>query len=159
MSKWKQKIKHLISNQWNSGRIVSCSSAGQLHRKVSSDGAPPSYDTSTQHNNLLFMKDLRPSERHAERQALDRLDCPINYKCNPRLNATTTGPESNTKPRNIFVAEPESVAFTQYELGNSYQIVLQLRNVDSVSRQLRVIPPTTEELKIDTSKSSFIQCS
>jgi hypothetical protein len=96
------------------------------------------------------MKDLRPSERHAERQALERLDRPINYKCNPRLNAIPTGTETDTKPRNMFVAEPESLAFTQYELGNSYQIVLQLRNVDSVSRQLRVIPPTRKEFKIDT---------
>jgi hypothetical protein len=130
-------------------RYAQQTKTSQLHRKVQYDGEQPSYNTYTQPGDL-FMKDLRPSERHAERQALERLDRPINYKCNPRLNAIPTGTETDTKPRNMFVAEPESLAFTQYELGNSYQIVLQLRNVDSVSRQLRVIPPTRKEFKIDT---------
>lgn len=56
----------------------------------------------------------------------------------------------DAKSGSMFVTEPESVVFSQYEPGNSYEIVLQLRNVDSVSRQLRVIPPTTQEFKIDT---------
>ena len=102
---------------------------------------------------LLFLEELQPIHRHSQREALERLDRPVNFKCNPRLPIDTTCSHLDSKLDNMFVAEPQSVVFEHYEVGYSYETVLQLRNVDNVSRQLRVISPLTQEFKIDAGKS------
>ncbi|XP_041824653.1 deleted in lung and esophageal cancer protein 1 [Melanotaenia boesemani] len=43
----------------------------------------------------------------------------------------------------VFLANPPVVTFTDYSMGCFYETTLELKNVTSSSRQVRVIPPTT----------------
>jgi len=43
----------------------------------------------------------------------------------------------------LFVADPPTVHFNNYEIGGKYQLPLSFRNVSAVSRQVRVVPPTS----------------
>jgi hypothetical protein len=43
----------------------------------------------------------------------------------------------------LFVADPPLVRFNDYEIGGKYQSVINFRNVSAVSRQVRVVPPSS----------------
>lgn len=43
----------------------------------------------------------------------------------------------------LFVADPPLVRFNDYEIGKKYQSVINFRNVSAVSRQVRIVPPTS----------------
>ncbi|XP_058478852.1 deleted in lung and esophageal cancer protein 1 [Solea solea] len=48
----------------------------------------------------------------------------------------------------VFVANPSAVVFTDYSVGQVYETTLELRNMTSSSRHVRVIPPTTPYFSI-----------
>ncbi|XP_051267160.1 deleted in lung and esophageal cancer protein 1 [Dicentrarchus labrax] len=46
-------------------------------------------------------------------------------------------------PVPVFLAKPSVVVFTDYIVGHVYETTLELKNLTSASRHVRVIPPTT----------------
>ncbi|XP_068199830.1 deleted in lung and esophageal cancer protein 1 [Antennarius striatus] len=55
---------------------------------------------------------------------------------------------STETPAPVFLAKPSIVVFTNYSNGQVYETTLELKNLTSVSRQIRVIPPTTPYFSI-----------
>ncbi|XP_044032520.1 deleted in lung and esophageal cancer protein 1 isoform X2 [Siniperca chuatsi] len=51
-------------------------------------------------------------------------------------------------PVPVFLAKPSVVVFTDYSVGNVYETILELKNLTSASRHVRVIPPTTPYFSI-----------
>lgn len=52
---------------------------------------------------------------------------------------------SGDKPQDaFFVAEPNYVMFEQYEAGGEYGMEVSLRNVSTISRRVRIVPPASE---------------
>uniref|UniRef100_A0A3Q3W7F0 Deleted in lung and esophageal cancer protein 1 Ig-like domain-containing protein n=1 Tax=Mola mola TaxID=94237 RepID=A0A3Q3W7F0_MOLML len=60
----------------------------------------------------------------------------------PRIKV---GKVENLRKRmeDVFQAKPSVVSFTDYTVGNVYETTLQLQNLTSASRHVRVSPPTT----------------
>uniref|UniRef100_A0A3Q4HSV2 DLEC1 cilia and flagella associated protein n=1 Tax=Neolamprologus brichardi TaxID=32507 RepID=A0A3Q4HSV2_NEOBR len=52
------------------------------------------------------------------------------------------------EPTPVFLAKPSVVVFTDYSVGNIYEVCFRLKNVTSSSRHIRVIPPTTPYFSI-----------
>ncbi|XP_022081791.1 deleted in lung and esophageal cancer protein 1-like [Acanthaster planci] len=48
------------------------------------------------------------------------------------------------EPSVVFLANPSTVVFTEYQVGRVYELPLELKNVSAASRPLRVIPPKTQ---------------
>lgn len=48
----------------------------------------------------------------------------------------------------VFLAKPSVVVFTDYSVGHVYETTLELKNLTSASRHVRVIPPTTPYFSI-----------
>ncbi|XP_041670632.1 deleted in lung and esophageal cancer protein 1 [Cheilinus undulatus] len=48
----------------------------------------------------------------------------------------------------VFLAKPSVVVFTDYSVGHVYETALELKNVTSASRHIRLIPPTTSYFSI-----------
>ncbi|KAK2859516.1 hypothetical protein Q5P01_004136 [Channa striata] len=55
----------------------------------------------------------------------------------------TVEQSSADDPVPIFLANPSVVIFTDYSVGHVYETTLELKNLTSSSRHVRVIPPTT----------------
>ncbi|XP_072234940.1 deleted in lung and esophageal cancer protein 1 [Leuresthes tenuis] len=51
-------------------------------------------------------------------------------------------------PPPLFIANPSVVVFTEYGVGHFYEATLELKNVTSSCRHVRVIPPTTPHFSI-----------
>ncbi|XP_078681945.1 deleted in lung and esophageal cancer protein 1-like isoform X2 [Branchiostoma floridae x Branchiostoma belcheri] len=52
------------------------------------------------------------------------------------------------EPAVVFVASPSEVVFRQYSVGQVYEMILDLKNVTTASRQCRVIPPKTSYFSV-----------
>ncbi|XP_008306151.1 deleted in lung and esophageal cancer protein 1 isoform X2 [Cynoglossus semilaevis] len=48
----------------------------------------------------------------------------------------------------VFIANPPVVVFAEYTVGQVYETTLELKNMTSASRHVRVIPPTTPHFSI-----------
>ena len=48
----------------------------------------------------------------------------------------------------FFVAQPPEVVFRRYEAGGTYDAVLRVRNATALSRQIRVLPPSTKHFSV-----------
>nr|XP_033787629.1 deleted in lung and esophageal cancer protein 1 isoform X2 [Geotrypetes seraphini] len=55
-------------------------------------------------------------------------------------------------PIPVFLSNPPLVLFAEYELGQTYEMTIELRNLTSVSRRLRIIPPSTSCFSIGLGK-------
>ncbi|XP_039983101.1 deleted in lung and esophageal cancer protein 1 [Xiphias gladius] len=55
---------------------------------------------------------------------------------------------STDDPVPVFLAKPSVVVFTDYSVGHVYETTLELKNLTSSSRHVRVIPPTTPYFSI-----------
>ncbi|XP_044196282.1 deleted in lung and esophageal cancer protein 1 [Thunnus albacares] len=55
---------------------------------------------------------------------------------------------SSDDPVPVFLAKPSVVFFTDYSVGHVYETTLELQNLTSSSRHVRVIPPTTSYFSI-----------
>ncbi|XP_071341210.1 deleted in lung and esophageal cancer protein 1 [Trachinotus anak] len=58
------------------------------------------------------------------------------------------GQSSTDDPVPVFLAKPSVVVFTDYSVGHVYETTLELKNLTSSSRHVRVIPPTTPYFSI-----------
>ncbi|KAM3593795.1 uncharacterized protein V6R79_022034 [Siganus canaliculatus] len=55
---------------------------------------------------------------------------------------------SSDDPAPVFLAKPPVVVFSDYSVGHVYETTLELKNLTSASRHVRVIPPTTPYFSI-----------
>ncbi|XP_078460182.1 deleted in lung and esophageal cancer protein 1-like [Lampetra planeri] len=101
-------------------------------------------------------------EREQERQkpeAAGRTG-PQNFLLNPRHlppedsrsgRSLIAQRHQSSSPENLvplFIANPPVVLFTDFVVGQMYETTVELRNVTSVSRHLRVLPPSTPYFSI-----------
>lgn len=114
----------------------------------------------------VWKESMKPEHRQIERDDLKRLQNKAEYQRNPRFvpplkssltkssrdkkkKKLETEKESKpTEPVEIFIASPSPVLFTAYEAGKVYELLLELKNVSSTSRQLRIIPPATKYFSV-----------
>nr|XP_040023595.1 deleted in lung and esophageal cancer protein 1 isoform X1 [Gasterosteus aculeatus aculeatus] len=66
----------------------------------------------------------------------------------PRTNYNYSNRSSAENPPPAFLAKPSEVLFTDYSVGHVYETTLELKNLTSASRTLRVIAPTTPYFSI-----------
>ncbi|XP_030619967.1 deleted in lung and esophageal cancer protein 1-like isoform X4 [Delphinapterus leucas] len=116
--------------------------------------------------NKNWMNHLRVPQRQLERLLLARMESRNRFLKNPRFFPPNT-PFGGTsllfppkKPALIgefqdgeleescadtpmFLAKPSIAFFTDYEIGQAYEMVISLQNTTSTSRHLRVLPPST----------------
>lgn len=57
-----------------------------------------------------------------------------------------------SKPNVYFSVEPSEVVFRDYEVGGVYEMGLAFRNLSSISRRIRVLPPASRFFSITTAK-------
>jgi hypothetical protein len=60
-----------------------------------------------------------------------------------RRRATSRDPGNNDSPTRdvqLFAAEPNKVVFTDYQVGHTYQINVDIQNVSGCSRKMRLVP-------------------
>ncbi|RVE58808.1 hypothetical protein OJAV_G00197420 [Oryzias javanicus] len=55
---------------------------------------------------------------------------------------------SEEQSSSVFVAKPSVLSFTDYKVGHIYETTLELRNVTSSSRPIRVLPPNSPYFSI-----------
>ncbi|XP_073236262.1 deleted in lung and esophageal cancer protein 1-like isoform X3 [Porites lutea] len=114
----------------------------------------------------VWKESMKPDQRQLEREDLKRLQNKAEYKRNPRFvpplksgltksqkdkkkRKSEAEKENNTsEPVDIFIASPSPVVFTVYEVGKAYELLLDLKNVSSSSRQLRIVPPTSKYFSV-----------
>ncbi|XP_056660066.1 deleted in lung and esophageal cancer protein 1 isoform X2 [Monodelphis domestica] len=130
----------------------------------------------SQSKNKMWMNHLNISQRNRERQLLTRFEHQHNFLKNPRFyppNTVNGGrslifPPKKTEPmadeqgdkfneRNfddvpVFLAKPAVVFFTDYVIGPVYEVILELQNMTSTSRHLRVLPPSTRYFNVGLGK-------
>uniref|UniRef100_A0A7M4E4Z3 DLEC1 cilia and flagella associated protein n=1 Tax=Crocodylus porosus TaxID=8502 RepID=A0A7M4E4Z3_CROPO len=113
------------------------------------------------------------ADREQERAYLARLANRHNYLKNPRFFPpnTSRGGRSLIFPQKkiermcplwfscsdpqavpVFLANPPTVLFSNYEVGKVYEMTIELQNTTSVSRHVRVIPPSTPAFAIGLGK-------
>ncbi|KFZ50995.1 Deleted in lung and esophageal cancer protein 1, partial [Antrostomus carolinensis] len=116
------------------------------------------------------------AERESESAYLAKLKRKQNYLKNPRFfppNALHGGKSlvisqekvEQTKARRkaednkgntsfvpVFLANPPAVLFSDYEVGQVYEMTIELQNITSTSHHVRLIPPSTSAFAIGTGK-------
>ncbi|XP_030053791.1 deleted in lung and esophageal cancer protein 1 [Microcaecilia unicolor] len=55
-------------------------------------------------------------------------------------------------PVPVFLSNPPIVIFSEYEIGQTYEMTIALRNLTAVSRRVRVIPPSTSCFSVGLGK-------
>ncbi|KAK6165505.1 hypothetical protein SNE40_022422 [Patella caerulea] len=115
---------------------------------------------------------MSTEQREKDRQDLANMNAKINFLRNPRHIPPSAPPGCRTlikqfkkKPKEIciqekiedlkpvspsliFMASPPVVSFTEYKVGQVYEIVLELKNVSTVLRQCRVLPPKSSYFSV-----------
>ncbi|XP_051833973.1 deleted in lung and esophageal cancer protein 1 [Antechinus flavipes] len=126
--------------------------------------------------NKMWMNHLNTSQRVQERERLRKFENQYNFLKNPRFyppNTVNGGKslifplkkpelmedeqnmeysERNLGDAPVFLAKPAVVFFTDYVVGPVYEIVLDLQNMTSTSRHLRVLPPSTQFFSLGLGK-------
>ncbi|XP_036595590.1 deleted in lung and esophageal cancer protein 1 [Trichosurus vulpecula] len=126
--------------------------------------------------NKMWMHHLDTAQRVQERRLLTKFESQNNFLKNPRffppntvnggksliVPLTKTGPmgdersvefsERNVDDTPVFLAKPAVGFFTDYVVGPVYEIVLELQNMTSTSRHLRVLPPATQYFSLGLGK-------
>lgn len=90
-------------------------------------------------------------QQEAELKVMRRLQGPMDFIRNPRfvLPPRRAPEDAPLEPlpvprRNDWIhANPEKVHFVAYEAGGVYELPVQLHNVSTLSRRVRVLPPST----------------
>eukprot|EP01137_Pigoraptor_chileana_P033791 Opistho-2@25245 len=96
----------------------------------------------------VWEESMDPQQRTAERKVLARMNERASFLRNPR---NVSGPSSMTSTSGIatsFAADPETVVFSSYAVGQVYEMPIVLRNVDSVGRRVRVLPPASTHFAV-----------
>ncbi|XP_026943905.1 deleted in lung and esophageal cancer protein 1 isoform X4 [Sagmatias obliquidens] len=116
--------------------------------------------------NKNWMNHLRVPQRQLERLLLARMESRNRFLKNPRFfppNTPFGGTSLLFPPKKsaligkfqdgeleescadtpVFLAKPSIAFFTDYEIGQVYEMVISLQNITSTSHHLRVLPPST----------------
>ncbi|XP_062982585.1 deleted in lung and esophageal cancer protein 1 [Elgaria multicarinata webbii] len=123
-----------------------------------------------------WKNDMSRAERQKDRAYLQRLEDRHNFLKNPRFfppnslrggrslilpqkkvermvaGRKKTEVESNSESVPIFLANPPAVVFSYYEVGQVYEMTVELQNMTSTSQCVRIIPPTTSAFSIGLGK-------
>ncbi|XP_060064823.1 deleted in lung and esophageal cancer protein 1-like [Ylistrum balloti] len=110
---------------------------------------------------------MSEAQREVDRKDLANLQARVNYVRNPRFVPPSAPPGGKSlikpcrpKPKEIgiqskpdmgkqkepsvvFLVSPPTVQFSDYKVGQVYELTLELKNVSSVMRQCAVLPPTS----------------
>ncbi|KAH0627637.1 hypothetical protein JD844_003651 [Phrynosoma platyrhinos] len=124
----------------------------------------------------VWMNNMSRAERQKDRAYLQRLEERHNFLKNPRFfppNSVRGGRslilpqkrvqrmvagrkktlvESNSQSVPIFLANPPAVVFSYYEVGQVYEMTVELQNMTSTSQCVRIIPPATSAFSIGLGK-------
>ncbi|XP_052246606.1 deleted in lung and esophageal cancer protein 1-like isoform X3 [Dreissena polymorpha] len=124
--------------------------------------------------NDAWKQQLNEDQRERERISLKNLNAMTNYQRNPRYippSALPPGkaslikmqkakpkevgiqqkPETSPEPKEpsqVFLVSPPAVVFTNYKIGQVYELTLTLKNVSSCIRQCRALPASTTYFSI-----------
>ncbi|XP_062970663.1 deleted in lung and esophageal cancer protein 1 [Cynocephalus volans] len=116
--------------------------------------------------NKNWMNHLRVPQRELERLRLARMESRNRFLKNPRFFPPNTpcggkslvfppkkpaptgkfwsvDPQQSCADTPVFLAKPSVVFFTDYEIGQVYEMVIALQNTTTSSRYVRVLPPST----------------
>ncbi|EDO45789.1 predicted protein [Nematostella vectensis] len=129
--------------------------------------SPPPQTAKTKQSKTSAWKDsMKPNQRKVERDDLQRLESKAEYKQNLRFvppeaaeliqkktkhrskTKTTSQDKSGFKAVEVFLVSPNPLVFTDYNVGEVYELSIELKNVTSSSRQVRVVPPTSKHFSI-----------
>eukprot|EP00058_Branchiostoma_floridae_P005202 XP_002590690.1 hypothetical protein BRAFLDRAFT_125551 [Branchiostoma floridae] len=98
------------------------------------------------HNFLRNPRHIPPSAPHGGRTLVKK------KKKLPKLvggrSVYVEDSPTEKEPAVVFVASPLEVVFRQYSVGQVYEMILDLKNVTTASRQCRVIPPKTSHFSV-----------
>ncbi|XP_067824418.1 deleted in lung and esophageal cancer protein 1 isoform X2 [Heptranchias perlo] len=123
----------------------------------------------------IWRDELRATDRIQERLDMARFEKCHNFLKNPRFLPPQEGGKSLIIPKKkvekrvggrkifveesdpsepipVFLANPPIVLFMDYKVGQVYETNVELRNLTSSSRHLRVIPPSTSFFSIGLGK-------
>ncbi|XP_078087239.1 deleted in lung and esophageal cancer protein 1 [Mustelus asterias] len=123
----------------------------------------------------LWRDDLPVTDRIQARQDMEKFERCHNFLKNPRYLPPQQGGKSLIIPKKkipkkvagrhifvdqsdpnepipVFLANPPIILFTDYKVGQVYETNVELRNLTSSSRHLRVIPPSTSFFSIGLGK-------
>ncbi|XP_013928134.1 PREDICTED: deleted in lung and esophageal cancer protein 1 [Thamnophis sirtalis] len=120
----------------------------------------------------LWLDEMSRADRHKDRLYLQKLKEQHNFLKNPRFfppNSLHGGKslilpqkkveqviggrrkfvtESNSQSVPIFLSNPPAVVFTEYEVGQVYEMTVELQNMTSTSQSIRIIPPATASFSV-----------
>ncbi|KAM3927972.1 deleted in lung and esophageal cancer protein 1 [Leptodactylus fuscus] len=162
--------KDPVGNSLSSLTLSSLSSSDNLSYKKTSKKSRSS-------KKRLQKVEMSAEEREAERAHLAHLEKRHNFLKNPRFlppNSQHGGrslilptkkrevlisgkskvieEHDANEPVPVFLANPPVVFFPEYEVGQIYEITVELRNLTASSRHVRVIPPSTPYFSIGLGK-------
>eukprot|EP01135_Chromosphaera_perkinsii_P004913 Nk52_evm18s304 gene=Nk52_evmTU18s304 len=105
----------------------------------------------------MFLESMHATHRAEERKRLSDMNRRTDYLQNPRHLALTVLPEikpkiQKTSYTQIFVPIPSTVSFTNYTVGNFYELSLKLENISVLSRRVRIIPPASPFFSVSLGK-------
>uniref|UniRef100_G3VXJ5 Deleted in lung and esophageal cancer protein 1 Ig-like domain-containing protein n=1 Tax=Sarcophilus harrisii TaxID=9305 RepID=G3VXJ5_SARHA len=169
-----QKVAELVSKK----KLPAISSDVSLSTLTKSSTPEVNLPTIKYHSpkNKMWMNHLNTAQRVQDRERLRKFENKYNFLKNPRFyppNTVNGGkslifplkkPELMEDEQNIefsernlgdapvFLAKPAVVFFTDYVVGPVYEIVLDLQNMTSTSRHLRVLPPSTQFFSLGLGK-------
>ncbi|XP_077158787.1 deleted in lung and esophageal cancer protein 1 isoform X2 [Paroedura picta] len=146
------------------------SSATEIPKQVRKLSCKPSLS-----RNLAWKHDMSKAERDQDRMYLKKLDERHNFLRNPRyfLPNSLHGGRSLIVPQKkvrrmisgkqktilessdavpIFLSNPPAVLFSDYEVGQVYEMTIELQNMTSTSQTFRIIPPATATFAIGLGK-------
>ncbi|XP_053116258.1 deleted in lung and esophageal cancer protein 1 isoform X2 [Hemicordylus capensis] len=152
-------------------------SLSSLTLESSAPGIPnqtrkPFYKKSKPPRKPAWMNDMTKAERVKDRAYLQKLEERHNFLKNPRFFPPNTQRgsrslllpqkkverlvagrkkivvESNSQSVPIFLANPPAVLFSYYEVGQVYEMTVELQNMTSTSQCVRIIPPATSAFSI-----------
>ncbi|XP_067386498.1 deleted in lung and esophageal cancer protein 1-like [Emydura macquarii macquarii] len=136
----------------------------------------PSSKKSSSLHKSVWKDNMYKADREQDRAYLARLENRHNYLRNPRFfppNTLNGGKslifpqkkvermiaerkvpfdESDPQSVPVFLATPPTVLFSEYEVGQVYEMTIELQNMTSVCRHIRVIPPSTSAFAIGLGK-------
>ncbi|XP_073190808.1 deleted in lung and esophageal cancer protein 1 isoform X2 [Lepidochelys kempii] len=136
----------------------------------------PSSKKSSSSHKSVWKDDMYKADREQDRIYLARLENRHNCLKNPRFFPPNTlnGGKSLIFPQKkvdrmitgrkvtfdksdpqsvpVFLATPPAVLFSEYEVGQVYEMTIELQNLTSVCRHVRVIPPSTSAFAIGLGK-------
>ncbi|XP_030612582.1 deleted in lung and esophageal cancer protein 1 isoform X2 [Archocentrus centrarchus] len=89
-----------------------------------------------------FLRNPRFLPPNAQQGGMSLIRPRTKVKAEPERKCTEEKSQAD-EPAPVFLAMPSLVVFTNYSVGHVYETALELKNLTSSSRQIRVIPPTT----------------